>query len=153
VLTDAAEQGFSVIIRQTKRPGRPAGPNPGDAVKDKDEPKEKGLPQFTKDVLYAALVGVTAQAHGGAAFFLAAAMVALIVAGWDVPAWTLMAMAILAIALVYVTRRVAGREAAELRPTLNEAEDELDRHDPTGATSTPCSTPSRRLSRKTSICR
>jgi hypothetical protein len=93
---------------------------------------KKGLDQFTKDVLYSALVSVTAKALGWIALLLVALMVALIAAGWDVPAWTLVTMALVAIALVYVARRVTGREAHELRPKLNKAEDELDRHDSYG---------------------
>jgi membrane protein implicated in regulation of membrane protease activity len=58
---------------------------------------------------------------------------ALIVAGGDVPAWTLVAMALFAIALVYVTRRATGREASELKPKLEAAEDRLDRHDSYGS--------------------
>jgi hypothetical protein len=97
-------------------------------VADQNEPK-KGFDQFTKDVLYSALVSVTAKALGRAAFVLGALMVALIVAGWNVPAWTLAAMVLLAVALVYVTRRVTGREAQELRPKLEAAENKLDRYD------------------------
>ncbi|HEY0318414.1 MAG TPA: GAF domain-containing protein [Solirubrobacterales bacterium] len=92
----------------------------------------KGLDQFTKDVLYSALVSVTAKALGWVALLFVALMVALVAAGWDVPAWTLVAMALVAIALVYVARRVTGREADELKPKLNRAEDELDRHDSYG---------------------
>lgn len=98
---------------------------------DQKEPK-RGLDQFTKDVLYGALVSVTAKAFGWVALLLAGLMVALIVAGWHVPAWALVAMALVAVGLAYVTRRVTGREAHELRPKLNKAEDELDRHDSYG---------------------
>lgn len=98
---------------------------------DQNESK-RGLDQFAKDVLYSALVSVTAKALGWVALLLFALMVALVVAGWNVPAWALVAMALVAVALVYVTRRVTGREANELRPKLSKAEDELDRHDSYG---------------------
>ncbi len=92
------------------------------------EPK-KGFDQFAKDVLYSALVGATAKVLSWTSFLLGALIVALVVAGWRVPAWTLAAMALGAVALVYLTRRVVGREAGELRPKLANAEDVLDRHD------------------------
>jgi GAF domain len=101
-------------------------------VTDHNEPK-KGLDQFTKDVLYSALVSITAKALGRAAFLLTGLMVALIVAGWSVPAWTLVAMALATVALMYVTRRVTGREAHELRPKLEAAENKLDRYDSYGS--------------------
>jgi hypothetical protein len=100
-------------------------------VTDPTEPK-KGLNQFTKDVLYSSLVSITAKALLGAVVLLFALMVALVVADWHVPAWTLVAMALVAVALMYATKRVAGREAHELRPKLDGAEDELDRHDSYG---------------------
>jgi hypothetical protein len=99
---------------------------------DRNEPKKR-LDQFTKDVLYSALVSVTSKALAWAAVLLGALVVALIVAGWSVPAWTLVAMAFIAVALVYVTRRVTGREAHELRPKLEAAENRLDRHDSYGS--------------------
>ena len=99
---------------------------------DQDE-SSKGLDQFTKDVLYSALVGVTAKVLAGAAALVLALIVALVVAGWDVPAWTLAAMALVALVLVYLTRRVVGREARELRPKLKAADEKLDRHDSYGS--------------------
>ena len=90
------------------------------------------LQQFTKDVLYDSVVGITAGALRIAALLLLAAMVALFATGWDVPAWTLVLMGLLAIGLMYLTRRVAGREATELRPKLEAAEGKLDRHDSYG---------------------
>lgn len=93
----------------------------------------KGINQFTKDVLYDVLVSWTSKALGAAAVALVSVMVALIVTRWDVPAWTLVVMALLAITLLYLTRRVAGREANELRPKLGAAEKELDRHDSYGS--------------------
>jgi len=95
---------------------------------DQNKPKKK-LEQFTIDVLYSALVSVTAKALVGVTLLLGVLMVALVVTGWDVPAWTLIAMTFAAIALAYVTRRTVGREANELRPKLDAAEDKLDRHD------------------------
>jgi len=100
-------------------------------VTDPNEPK-KGFDQFTKDVLYSSLVSITAKALLVAVVLLLALTVALVVAGWQVPAWTLAAMALVAIALMYTTKRVAGREAHELRPKLDGTEDELDRHDSYG---------------------
>jgi transcriptional regulator with GAF, ATPase, and Fis domain len=95
---------------------------------DQDKPK-KGLDQFTKDVLYSALVSVTAKALVWTTVLLGGLMVALVVTGWKVPAWTLVAMIVVAVALMYLTRRAAGREAHELRPKLEAAENKLDRHD------------------------
>lgn len=99
---------------------------------DKDEPS-KGLDQFTKDVLYSALVSVTSKVLGWAGLLALAAIVALVAAGLDVPAWTLAAMALVALGLMYLTRRVVGREARELRPQLRLANDKLDRHDSYGS--------------------
>jgi hypothetical protein len=100
-------------------------------MRDESESR-KGLDQFAKDVLYSALVSVTAKVLSWTALLLAALMVTLVVAGWDVPAWTLAAMALAAVGLVYITRRVTGREDRELRPELERTEDELDRHDSYG---------------------
>ncbi len=98
-----------------------------------DEAREEGLDQFAKDVLYGALVSVTANVLGWTALLFGALLVALVVAGWEVPAWTLVAMAFVALALVYLTRRVAGRETRELRLRQEEAESQLDRHDSYGS--------------------
>jgi hypothetical protein len=95
------------------------------------EPK-KGLTKFTKDVLYDSVVGITASALKWAALSLLAAAAALFVLGWEVPAWTLVLALILALFLMYLTKRVAGREANELRPRLKDAENKLDRHDSYG---------------------
>jgi GAF domain len=97
-----------------------------------DAEPTKGLTKFTKDVLYEAVVGITADALKWAVVALMAAAVALLVVGWTVPAWTLVAALIVAIGLMYITRRVAGREAIELRPRLEAAEEKLDRHDSYG---------------------
>ena len=94
---------------------------------------KKGLDQFTKDVLYSALVGVTSKILGWAALLMVAAVAALIATGWRVPAWSLAAMAFLSVVLMYATRRVAVREGRELGPRLSRAEDELDRHDSYGS--------------------
>jgi transcriptional regulator with GAF, ATPase, and Fis domain len=94
---------------------------------------ERGLNQFTKDVLYGTLVSVTSKALIGAAALAGAAVIALIAAGWDVPAWTLAATTFLAVVLAYVVRRVTAREAREMAPRLSRAEDELDRHDSYGS--------------------
>lgn len=99
---------------------------------DKEEPS-KGLDQFTKDVLYSALVSVTSKMLGWAGLLALAVIVALVAAGLDVPAWTLAAMALVAIGLMYLTRLVVGREARELRPQLRLANDKLDRHDSYGS--------------------
>jgi hypothetical protein len=101
-------------------------------VTDQDESK-KGLDQFTKDVLYSALVSVTARVLGWAGLLVAALIAALVATGWQVPTWTLAVMMFAALVLVYVTRRVAGRESRELRPKLESAEDKLDRHDSYGS--------------------
>jgi hypothetical protein len=42
-------------------------------------------------------------------------------------------MALVTVALMYVTRRVTGREANELRPKLEAAENKLDRYDSYGS--------------------
>lgn len=96
------------------------------------EPKPR-LDQFTKDVLYSALVGITSKALGWATLLMIGSVAALVMAGWEVPAWTLAAMALLGLSLIYITRRVVAREARELAPRLNKAEDELDRHDSYGS--------------------
>jgi GAF domain-containing protein len=101
-------------------------------VTDQDESK-KGLDQFTKDVLYSALVSVTARVLGWAGLLVVALIAALVATGWQVPAWTLAVMVFAAPVLVYVTRRVAGRESRELQPKLESAEDKLDRHDSYGS--------------------
>lgn len=98
-----------------------------------DEKKpQKGLDQFTKDVLYSALVGLTAKVLGWTALLIFGLTVALVVAGWQVPAWTLMATVLVAVGLIYATRGMTSREGRELRPKLLRAEDELDRHDSYG---------------------
>jgi hypothetical protein len=96
-----------------------------------EEPK-KGFEKFTKDVLYEALVSVTADALKWAAVALILAAIALFAVGWTVPAGTLVLALLLSVFLVYVTKRVAGRESAELGPKLEAAEDRLDRHDSYG---------------------
>jgi len=93
---------------------------------------EKGLQRFADEVFYSSVVSITSKALLAAAAALLMAMVALIATGWDVPAWTLVLMALLTVVLMYVTRRVAGREANELRPKVDKAEDELDRHESYG---------------------
>lgn len=93
----------------------------------------RSLDQFTKDVLYSALVSLTSKALVLAAALVAGLGVALVATGWVVPAWTLAGMALLALTLVYLARRVAAREARESRPRLSRAEDELDRHDSYGS--------------------
>ncbi|HEV7769531.1 MAG TPA: GAF domain-containing protein [Solirubrobacterales bacterium] len=102
-------------------------------IDEKDPSRKKGLDQFTKDVLYNVLVSVTAKVLGWAALLLGALLVALVLTGWKVPAWALAAMGFLALLLVYLARRVAGREAHELRPKLKSAEDKLDRHESYGS--------------------
>ncbi|HXV04427.1 MAG TPA: GAF domain-containing protein [Solirubrobacterales bacterium] len=102
-------------------------------TKKKEPVQKRGLNQFTKDVLYAALVSVTAKALVWAAVLLGALLVAFVLTGWDVPAWALVAMAFVALLLVYLTRRVTGREIRELRPKITKQEDELDRHDSYGS--------------------
>lgn len=102
-------------------------------MKDLKTPEKNGLDQFTRDVLYNVLVGVTAKALGWAALLLGALLVALVVTGWEVPAWTLVALAFFSLVLVYLTRRVTGREARELRARVEGAEDQLDRHDSYGS--------------------
>lgn len=97
-----------------------------------DPSEKKGIQGFANDVLYSSIVSITSKALLGAGVALLAAMAALIATGWDVPAWTLLLMALAAIALMYLTRRVAGREADELRPKVDKAEDELDRHESYG---------------------
>lgn len=94
--------------------------------------EKKGLQRFANDVLYSSIVSITSKALLGAGVALLAAMGALIATGWDAPAWTLVLMALAAVALMYLTRRVAGREANELRPKVDKAEDELDRHESYG---------------------
>lgn len=101
-------------------------------MKGESEPKER-LNKFTRDVLYSALVGVTSKVLGWAALLIVGLAVALIAAGWSVPAWTLAAMAFLALVLIYATKRVTAREARELRPNLVGAEDQLDRHESYGS--------------------
>jgi hypothetical protein len=101
-------------------------------VKSESEPR-KGLDQFTKDVLYSALVGVTSKVLGWAALLMVGLGVALIAAGWKVPAWTLVAMLFLGLVLIYATKRAAAREARELRPKVARAEDQLDRHESYGS--------------------
>lgn len=99
---------------------------------NEDPSEKKGLQGFANDVLYSSIVSITSKALLGAGVALLAATGALIATGWDVPAWTLVLMALAAIALMYLTRRVAGREANELRPKVDKAEDELDRHESYG---------------------
>lgn len=99
---------------------------------NEDSSGQQGLQKFANDVLYSSMVSITSKALLGSAIALLAAMAALIATGWDVPAWTLVLMALVAITLMYLTRRVAGREANELRPKVDEAEDELDRHESYG---------------------
>jgi len=90
------------------------------------------LDRFTKDVLYDSAVQITSSALRWAALALLALMLALFALGWEVPAWTLVLVMILGIGLTYVAKRIAGREADELRPRLDAAEDKLDRHDSYG---------------------
>lgn len=97
-----------------------------------EQGKQFQLEQFTKDVLYDSVVQLTSGALRWAALALLALMVALFALGWEVPAWTLALVMILGISLVYVTKRVTAREANELRPRLDAAEDKLDRHDSYG---------------------
>jgi len=97
------------------------------------EKSNGGLDQFTKDVLYSALVSVTSKALLLAAVLVIGSGAALIATGWHVPAWTLAAMALLALIFIYLARRVAAREAREMGPRLSRAEDELDRHDSYGS--------------------
>lgn len=102
-------------------------------MSDGEKPaKRSRVNQFTKDVLYDSIVQVTSGALRIAAIALAAVLVALIAFGWEVPAWTLVLVMLLGVGLMYVTRRVAGREANELRPKLAAAENKLDRHDSYG---------------------
>ena len=100
---------------------------------NEDAPEKKGPRQFANDVLYNSIVSITSKALLGAAFSLFIATVALIASGWDVPAWTLVLMALVAVVLMYVTRRVVSREASEMLPKVNRAEDELDRHESYGS--------------------
>lgn len=90
------------------------------------------LDRFTKDVLYDSVVQITSSALRWAALALLALMLALFALGWEVPAWTLVLMMIFGVGLTYVAKRAAGREADELRPRLDAAEDKLDRHDSYG---------------------
>jgi hypothetical protein len=96
--------------------------------------KKFQLGRFTKDVLYDSVVQITSSALRWAALALLACMVALFALGWEweVPVWTLLLALIFGIGLTYVTKRVVGREANELRPRLDAAEDKLDRHDSYG---------------------
>lgn len=100
---------------------------------NEDAPEKKGPRQFANDVLYSSIVSITSKVLLAAAFSLLITTAALIATGWDVPAWTLILMALVAVVLMYVTRRVVGREANELRPKVNKAEDELDRHESYGS--------------------
>jgi hypothetical protein len=105
----------------------------GMALTQNSKPKKRfHLEQFTKDVLYDSIVQITSTALRGATLALLALMLALLALGWHVPAWTLVLATMLAVGLVYVTKRVVGREANELRPRLDAAEDKLDRHDSYG---------------------
>jgi hypothetical protein len=94
--------------------------------------KKELAKRFGKDVLYEAMVNVTADFLKGAAILLGVAAVGLFALGWTVPAWTLVLALVAALILVYLAKRVVGREAAELRPKLEAAEDRLDRHDSYG---------------------
>ena len=99
---------------------------------NEDAPQKKGPRRFANDVLYGSIVSITSKALLAAGFSLLIATAALIATGWDVPAWTLVLMGLLAVVLMYLTRRVVGREASELRPKVDKAEDELDRHESYG---------------------
>jgi putative methionine-R-sulfoxide reductase with GAF domain len=88
--------------------------------------------RFTRDVIYDSVVQITSTALRWAALALLALLVAVVALGWEVPAWTLILAMMLAVGLMYITKLVAGREANELRPRLDAAEDKLDRHDSYG---------------------
>ena len=96
-------------------------------------PKKRGLEQFANDVLYSSIVSITSKALLAATVGLLGVMVALIATGWEVPAWALVLMALVTVALMYATRRVAGREANQLRSKVDQTEDELDRHESYGS--------------------
>lgn len=96
------------------------------------ERSNSGFARFTKDVVYDSIVGITSGALRAAGIALLGLAVALFALGWEVPAWTLILALVAAVVLMYVTKRVAGREAAELRPRLKVAERQLDRHDSYG---------------------
>jgi hypothetical protein len=90
------------------------------------------LKPFAKDVLYDSVVQITSGALRWAALFLLALLAAMFALGWQVPAWTLIVVMLLGIGLMYLTKRVSGREASELTPRLEAAENKLDRHDSYG---------------------
>jgi GAF domain len=98
----------------------------------RDTESKSGLKSFTKDVFYEAVVSVTAEALKWAGVVLLLAGVGLFFVGWQLPAWTLVLALIPAVLLTYLAKRAGGREAAELRPRLEAAEDRLDRHDSYG---------------------
>ncbi|HEX6752446.1 MAG TPA: GAF domain-containing protein [Solirubrobacterales bacterium] len=104
----------------------------GDVTQNREPEKRFQLERFTKDVLYDSVVQTTSGALRWAALALLALTVALFALGWEVPAWTLVLVMILGVGLMYVTKKVAGREASELQPRLDAAEDKLDRHDSYG---------------------
>jgi GAF domain len=105
----------------------------GVALGQDSEPRRRfQLQQFTKDVLYDSVVQITSGALRLASLALLALMVALFALGWEIPAWTLVLVMLVGVGLLYITKRVAGREANELRPRLDAAEDKLDRHDSYG---------------------
>jgi hypothetical protein len=94
--------------------------------------KKELAKRFGKDVVYEAMVNVTAGFLKWAAVLLGLAAIGLFALGWTVPAWTLLLALVAALFLAYLTKRVAGREAVELRPKLAAAESRLDRHDSYG---------------------
>lgn len=98
----------------------------------KNERSDKRLTRFTKEVLYDSMVGITAGALRAAVIALFLLAIALFALGWEVPAWTLVFAFVAAVGLMYLTKRVAGREAVELRPKLRSAEEQLDRHESYG---------------------
>jgi hypothetical protein len=96
------------------------------------EQSGEGSTRFVKDVLYSSMVGITSDALRAAVVALFFLAIALFAVGWEVPAWTLVLVFLLSVGLIYVTKRVGGREAAELRPKLKVAEEKLDRHESYG---------------------
>lgn len=96
------------------------------------ESKKELAKRFSKDVLYEAMVNVTADFLKWAGILLGLAAIGVFALGWTVPAWMLVLTLVVALSLVYLTKRVVGREASELRLRLEAAEDRLDRHDSYG---------------------